>query len=222
MNLIKTKDLVKIYNKGKENELKILRGVSLEIKQGEFTVILGQSGSGKSTLLHMLGCLDTPTSGKVYFEGKDISKLSSDQLAKIRRKKIGFVFQQFNLIRPLTTLENVEMPMRIAGKSKSESKKRATELLKMVGLGNRLNHLPTQLSGGEMQRVSMARALANEPKLILADEPTGNLDSKTSKEIIQMMKDLNIKGYTFVIVTHDQSIAKVAKRKVKIKDGKII
>lgn len=220
--LIETKDLVKIYNKGKENELKVLHGVNIAIKEREFITIIGQSGSGKSTLLHMLGCLDTPTSGKVFFEGKDISKLSSDELAKIRREKIGFVFQQFNLIRPLTTLENVEMPMRIAGKSKSESEKRAIELLKMVGLGNRLHHMPTQLSGGEMQRVSIARSLANNPKLILADEPTGNLDSKTSKEIIKTMKDLNVKGYTFVIVTHDQSIAKISKRKIEIKDGRII
>ena len=222
MNLIETKNLVKVYNKGKENELEVLHGINLKIKEGEFTTITGPSGSGKSTLLHILGCLDTPTSGKVFFEGKDISKLSSEQLAKIRREKIGFVFQQFNLIPALTCLENVEIALRIAGKSKSQSRQRAAELLQMVGLGKRLNHSPSQLSGGEMQRVAIARALANKPKLILADEPTGNLDSKSGQEIIKIMKDLNVKGYTFVIITHDKSIAKVAKRNINIKDGRII
>ncbi len=222
MNLIETKNLVKTYNKGKENELEVLHGINLKIKEGEFTTITGPSGSGKSTLLHILGCLDTPTSGKVFFEEKDISELSREQLAQIRREKIGFVFQQFNLIPALTCLENVEIALRIGGKSKSQSKQRATKLLQMVGLGHRLNHRPSQLSGGEIQRIAIARALANDPKLILADEPTGNLDTKIGQEIIKIMKDLNVKGYTFVIITHDKSIAKVAERKINIKDGKII
>jgi putative ABC transport system ATP-binding protein len=219
--IIETKDIKKVYNQGKRNELVVLKDVDLKIKKGEMVAIYGPSGSGKSTLLHIIGCLDRPTSGKVYIEGKDVSGLSDDELAVIRGQKIGFVFQQFNLISSLTALENVEIPMRICNINKKKSEKKAKELLTSVGLGERLNHLPGQLSGGEMQRVSLARALANGPDILLADEPTGNLDSKTGEEIINLMKDLNKKGYTFVIITHDPLIAKYADRKLNIMDGKI-
>ena len=221
-NFIETKDVKKIYNRGKPNELIVLRDIDLKIKKGELITVFGPSGSGKSTLLHIIGCLDRPTSGNVYIEGKNVSKLSDDELALIRRNKIGFVFQQFNLISALTALENVELPMRISGMNKGKCKKKAEELLNSVGLGERLNHFPRQLSGGEMQRVAIARALANEPDVILADEPTGNLDSKTGKEIVDLMIKLNKKGYTFIVVTHDISIAKYATRKINIKDGKIL
>jgi len=220
-NLIETKNVKKIYNQGKPNELIVLKDIDLKIKKGEMITIFGPSGSGKSTILHIIGCLDRPTSGKVYIEGKDVSRLSDDELALIRRERIGFVFQQFNLISALTALENVELPMRVFGINKEKSRKKAIELLKSVELGERLNHFPRQLSGGEMQRVAIARALANEPDVILADEPTGNLDSKTGKEIVNLMIKLNKDGYTFVIVTHDVSIAKHASRKINIKDGKI-
>ena len=218
---MEVKDVKKIYNQGKPNELIVLKDIDLKIKKGEMVAVFGPSGSGKSTLLHIIGCLDRPTSGKVYVEGKDVSGLSEDELALIRREKIGFVFQQFNLISALTALENVELPMRVFGINKEKSRKKAIELLKSVELGERLNHFPRQLSGGEMQRVAIARALANEPDVILADEPTGNLDSKTGKEIVNLMIKLNKDGYTFVIVTHDVTIAKHATRKINIKDGKI-
>jgi len=221
-NIIEVKDIQKIYNPGMHNELRVLKDVDLKIKKGEMIALLGPSGSGKSTLLHIIGCLDRPTKGKVFIEGEDVYRLLDDELALIRRRKVGFVFQQFNLIGVFTALENVEMPMRIAGFSKEEAEKRARELLEMVKLGERLNHFPRQLSGGELQRVSIARALANEPLIVLADEPTGNLDTKTGKEIIDLMIGLNKKGYTFLIVTHDSLIAKSAKRIIKIKDGRIL
>lgn len=220
-NFIEVKDIKKIYNQGQPNELVVLKDVDLKIKKGEMVALLGVSGSGKSTLLHIIGCIDRPTKGKVLIEGQDVYKLSDDELALIRREKIGFVFQQFNLINVFTALENVEMPMRIAGLSKENAKKRAIKILNSVKLGGRLNHFPRQLSGGEMQRVAIARALANEPLIILADEPTGNLDSKTGEEIINLMNELNDKGYTFIIVTHDKLIAKSAKRIIRIKDGEI-
>jgi len=219
--IIEVKDVKKVYNQGKPNELVVLKDIDMEVNRGEMVGVYGPSGSGKSTLLHIIGCLDRPTSGKVYIEGKDVSGLTDDELALIRGQKIGFVFQQFNLISSLTALENVEMPMRICNVKKRESVKRAKKILASVGLGERLNHLPSQLSGGEMQRVSLARALANEPDIILADEPTGNLDSKTGEEIIDLMEQLNKKGFTFVIITHDPLIAKCASRKLNIKDGKI-
>jgi len=219
--IIEVKDVRKVYNQGKPNELVVLKDIDMKVNRGEIIGVYGPSGSGKSTLLHIIGCLDRPTSGKVYIEGKDVSGLTDDELALIRGQKIGFVFQQFNLISSLTALENVEMPMRICNVKKSDAAKRAKKLLGSVGLEERLNHLPSQLSGGEMQRVSLARALANEPDIILADEPTGNLDSKTGKEIIDLMEELNRKGFTFVIITHDPLIAKCASRKLNIKDGKI-
>ena len=219
--IIEVKDVKKVYNQGKPNELVVLKDIDMKVNRGEMIGVFGPSGSGKSTLLHIIGCLDRPTSGKVYIEGKDVSGLTDDELALIRGQKIGFVFQQFNLISSLTALENVEMPMRICNVEKREAVKRAKKLLSSVGLGERINHLPSQLSGGEMQRVSLARALANGPDIILADEPTGNLDSKTGKEIIDLMEELNKKGFTFVIITHDPLIAKCASRKLNIKDGKI-
>ena len=220
-NFIEVKDIKKVYNQGKLNELIVLKDVDLKIKKGEMIALLGPSGSGKSTLLHIIGCLDRPTSGKVYIEGQDVYKLSDDELALIRRKKVGFVFQQFNLINVFTALENVEMPMRIANINKVKAKKKAIKILESVKLGERLNHFPRQLSGGEMQRVAIARSLANDPLIILADEPTGNLDTKTGEEIINLMNKLNDKGYTFIIITHDRLIAKSAKRIIRIKDGKI-
>jgi len=219
--LIELRNVEKIYNEGKENEVRALRGVSLKVHEKDFIAIIGPSGSGKSTLLHMLGCLDKPTKGKVLIDGKDVSKMNDEDLARIRREKIGFIFQTFNLIPTLTALENVELPMKLNGKKASEARERAKELLKIVGLEKRLDHLPSQLSGGEQQRVAIARALANEPEIILADEPTGNLDSKTGFEIVKLMKKLNREGYTFVIVTHDLRIADFANKKIRIKDGKL-
>ena len=219
--LIELRNVEKIYNEGKENEVRALRGVSLKVHEKDFIAIIGPSGSGKSTLLHMLGCLDKPTKGKVLIDGKDVSKMNDEDLARIRREKIGFIFQTFNLIPTLTALENVELPMKLNGKKASEARERARELLKIVGLEKRLDHLPSQLSGGEQQRVAIARALANEPEIILADEPTGNLDSKTGFEIVKLMKKLNREGYTFVIVTHDLRIADFANKKIRIRDGKL-
>lgn len=221
-NVIELKDIEKVYNVGKPNELKVLDNIDLKIKKGEMIGLFGPSGSGKSTLLHIMGCLDRPTKGKLYIDGEDVSKLSDDKLALIRREKMGFIFQQFNLINVFTALENVEMPMRIANINKDKSQKKAEELLKLVNLGERMDHFPSELSGGEMQRVAIARALANEPSVILADEPTGNLDSKNGKEIIEIMCKLHKKGYTFVIVTHDSHVAVCAERKISLKDGKIV
>jgi len=219
--IIKVENVTKVYNQGKPNELAVLKDIDLEIKKGEIVALYGPSGSGKSTLLHIIGLLDRATSGKVFIEGKEVSKLSDDELAFIRSEKVGFVFQQFNLINPLTALENVEIPMRICNVKRNDARKRAIKLLNSVDLGKRLNHFPRQLSGGEMQRVALARALANEPDIILADEPTGNLDTKTGEEIVNLMVKLNKEGYTFVIVTHDTAIAKHASRILNIKDGKI-
>jgi putative ABC transport system ATP-binding protein len=221
-NVIELKNIEKVYNIGMPNELKVLDNIDLKIEKGEMIVIFGPSGSGKSTLLHIIGCLDRPTNGKLYIDGEDISKFSDDKLALIRRKKMGFIFQQFNLINSFTALENVELPMKIANVNKKESKKRAEELLKSVNLEKRMDHFPNQLSGGEMQRVAIARALVNDPSVILADEPTGNLDSKNGKEIVQIMRKLHKKGYTFVIVTHDPKVAICAERKISLKDGKIV
>ncbi len=215
--IIECKNIWKIY---KEGRVQALCGVSLKIRKGETLAILGPSGSGKSTLMHILGCLDRPSKGKVLIKGRDVSKLSDDELAKIRAKTIGFVFQFFYLVPYLTALENVMLPMIFVGEKNTEKCK---ELLKIVGLEKRANHLPMQLSGGERQRVAIARALANNPEIILADEPTGNLDSKTGEEIIKLLLDLNKKhGKTVVVVTHDSQLAKRMKRIIHIKDGKII
>jgi putative ABC transport system ATP-binding protein len=205
-----------------EVKVQALKKIDLEINKNEFVAIMGPSGSGKSTLLHMIGCLDRPSYGKVFLNGTDISKLNDSELARLRGKEIGFIFQTFNLYPTLTALENVELPMMIIEKNKKERKERALELLKIVGLEERAEHLPSELSGGERQRVAIARALANDPNIILADEPTGNLDSKSGYEIMKIFVNLNQKGKTVVVITHDEIIASHAKKIVKIKDGKII
>ena len=202
-------------------EVQALNGIDLKINKKEFVAIMGPSGSGKSTLLHMIGCLDIPSSGKVLLDGIDVSKLNDSELARIRGKKIGFVFQSFNLYPTLTAKENVELPMMIIEQDKNTRQKRALELLKTIGLEERANHLPSQLSGGERQRVAIARALSNKPSLLLADEPTGNLDSKSGKEIMDIFVRLNEEGMTIVVVTHEQYIASRAENIVRIKDGRI-
>lgn len=220
MALISARDVWKIYGEG-DAATYALRGVSLDIEPGEFMAIVGPSGSGKSTLMHIIGLLDTPTRGNVFVKGRDVSTLSDDERAILRRKTIGFVFQQYNLSPSLNALENVELPMIFAGVPKKERRKRAKELLELVGLGHRLYHYPNQLSGGQQQRVAIARALANDPEVILGDEPTGNLDTKTGEKILKIFKDLKRMGKTIVIVTHDQDIAEEAEKIVKIRDGKI-
>ncbi len=215
--MIVLEDVWKVYKSGVETVA--LRGVSLEIESGEYVAIVGPSGSGKSTLLHIMGLLDTPTRGRVLIEGRDVSRLGESERALIRRDFIGFVFQQFNLVPHLTALENVMLPLLLKGISRRERERRARELLERVGLSERYNHYPSQLSGGQQQRVAIARALANAPPLILADEPTGNLDSKTGKEIMELLEDVS---ETLVVVTHDPAIARRAERVIKIKDGKIV
>jgi len=206
----------------KDVETHALRGVDIKIKKGEYVAILGPSGSGKSTVMHVMGCLDTPTKGKVFVEGMEISKLSEDELAKIRREKIGFIFQAYNLIPGLNAVENVALPMRLDGHGTKESHERAKKLLKRVGLEKRLTHKPSEMSGGEQQRVAIARALVNDPEVILADEPTGNLDSKSGREIFELLEDLHRKtGKTVVIVTHDIHLAERAHRKIKMADGNV-
>ena len=220
--IIECKNVWKVYNEGTAAEVRALQGVNLKILEKDFAAIQGVSGSGKSTLLHCIGCLDIPTRGKVYIEDEDISKMSEDKLALVRRKKIGFVFQSFNVIPSLTALQNVELPMIFSGLDSAKRKKKAKELLEKVGLDKRLKHKPSELSGGEIQRVAIARALANDPILLLADEPTGNLDSKSGREVINIFNTLNSEGRTVVIITHDPSITKYAKRRIKIRDGRII
>ncbi len=219
--LIKLENVWKIYKLG-ETHVEALRGISLKIKQGEFVSIIGPSGSGKSTCMHIMGCLDTPTKGKVWLDNKEVSRLSENEMARIRGRRIGFVFQFFNLIPTLNALENVMLPMLFQGKNERERMKRAKELLERVGLGHRLYHRPNQLSGGEQQRVAIARALANDPDIILADEPTGNLDTRSGEEILKLFKEIHKDGKTVVVVTHDINIAKNAKRIIKIRDGKIV
>lgn len=220
--VIELQKVEKVYNEGKENELKVLKGIDLKIKEGEYASIIGPSGSGKSTLMHIMGCLDRPTRGTVLIDGQDVSKLSDEQLAKIRREKIGFIFQQFYLIPVLNALENVKVPMNLNNYKHIDKDARAKELLTQVGLSHRMYNFPNQLSGGEMQRVAIARALANNPKIILADEPTGNLDTKRGEEIINLLEKLNKEGRTIIIVTHDLSIAKRAERRIMIKDGVLV
>lgn len=219
--LIQLEDIYKIYKLG-DTEVHALDGITLGIEQGEFIAIVGPSGSGKSTLMNILGCLDTPTEGSYLFEGKDMSKLSDDQLAIIRNKHIGFVFQSFNLLPKLDAVENVEVPLTYAGKKGPVRRERAVKMLEMVGLGDRIHHKPKELSGGQQQRVAIARALSTDPPVILADEPTGNLDTKSGTEIMQILKELNKSGKTVILITHDINIAKQAQRNVHIQDGKII
>ena len=219
--MIKICDMYKIYSMG-ENEVRALDGISLDIGQHEFTAIVGQSGSGKSTLMNMIGCLDTPTSGEYYIEGEEVSKLSGDRQASIRNQKIGFIFQQYNLLPKLTVLENVELPLIYMGISHKKRMEMCEEALKQVSMWDRIDHKPSELSGGQQQRVSIARALVTKPAIILADEPTGALDSKTGKEVLQTLKDLHKSGKTIVLITHDNDIAEQAERVVRLADGVIV
>lgn len=220
--IIRLEDVWKTYKMG-EVEVHALRGLSLEIKKGEFVSIMGPSGSGKSTAVNMVGCLDIPTKGRIFLERKDISHLEESDLAQIRGKKIGFIFQQFNLINTLTALENVMLPMTFQGVPRDKRVKKASELLGMVGLGERMDHRPSELSGGQQQRVAIARAMSNDPEVILADEPTGNLDSATGKMVMEFLTQLNKKEKrTIIMVTHDENLAKSAKRIEYLKDGKIV
>ena len=201
--------------------VKVLKGINLTINKGEYVALMGPSGSGKSTLMNLLGCLDTPTSGHYILNGKDVSKMSDDELAEIRNKEIGFVFQTFNLLPRTTALDNVALPMVYAGYKKPEREARATEVLKQVSLADRMDHKPNQLSGGQRQRVAVARALVNRPSIILADEPTGNLDSKTSVEIMALFNDIHANGNTVILVTHEEDIAAYAHRVIRLRDGVI-
>jgi len=218
--IIELKNVSKHYKMG-QSTVKALDGVSTKIEKGDFVVIVGPSGSGKSTLMNMVGALDLATEGEIYLDGRDIEKLVESNLAQIRGKKIGFVFQTFNLIPTLTALGNVALPMIFQGVSKEEREKRANEILKMVHLEHRKDHFPNELSGGERQRVAISRALANNPDVILADEPTGNLDSKTGLEIMDIFQKLNKQGKTIILVTHDLNMTKYASKIIKIRDGKI-
>jgi len=219
--VIKLDTVWKIYQMG-DVKVEALRGLSLEVKKGEFLAVQGPSGSGKSTAVNMIGCLDFPTKGKILLDGQNISELSVSRLAQIRGRKIGFVFQQFNLIPTLTAFENVMLPMIFQGKSEADRRKSAEDLLKKVDLGDRMHHRPQEMSGGQQQRVAVARALANDPEVILADEPTGNLDSKTGKHMMELLKNLNRKDKkTIVMVTHDDKLAKVADRIAHLIDGKV-
>ena len=218
--LVEIKDVCKIYNPG-ENEVRALDHVSLTIDEQEFVAIIGHSGSGKSTLMNMLGCLDVPTSGEYWLHGQDVSALSDDELSDIRNREIGFIFQGFNLIPNLTALENVELPLIYRGVSKSVREELSVEALKKVGLEHRMEHKPSEMSGGQQQRVAIARAIAQAPPVILADEPTGNLDSNSTKEIMDILKGLHREGRTVILITHDNEIAAQAKRVIKIRDGKV-
>jgi len=220
--VIQCEQLWKVY-KTDSMESEVLKDVDLKIGKGEVMAIMGPSGSGKSTLLHILGCLDKPSRGRLLIDGKDVSKMDEEELAKIRREKIGFVFQFFYLIPSLTALENVMLPMAFAGVDTGEQKRRAAELLKIVGLEGRMNYMPSQLSGGERQRVAIARSMANKPVIILADEPTGNLDSKSGSEVMKILMDLNEKfEATIILVTHDKIVASCARRTIHLKDGEIV
>lgn len=218
--LIEIRDVCKIYNPG-ENEVRALDGVNVSIEEGEFVAIIGQSGSGKSTLMNLLGCLDVPTSGTYMLHGRDVSGLSDNELSDIRNHEIGFIFQGFNLIQNLTALENVELPLIYRGVGRGKRLALAREALKKVGLEKRMEHKPAEMSGGQQQRVAIARAIAQAPPVILADEPTGNLDSGSTKEILEIMKGLHREGRTIILITHDNEIAAQAKRIIKIRDGRV-
>jgi putative ABC transport system ATP-binding protein len=220
--ILKLDNVWKIYKMG-EVEVSALKGVSLEINQGDFLAITGSSGSGKSTMMNLVGCLDLPSRGSIFLDGKDISRLMESELAQIRGKKIGFIFQQFNLIPNLTALENVMLPLEFQDIPAADAAKKATRLLEMVGLGERMNHHPSQLSGGQQQRVAIARSLSNDPDVVLADEPTGNLDSRAGSDVISLLEELwENHGKTIIMVTHDLNLAKRARRKIQLKDGEIM
>lgn len=218
--LIHIENMKKIYNPG-ENEVRALDGIDLDIEKGDLVAIVGHSGSGKSTLMNMLGCLDTPTSGKYVLDGQDVASMTDNQLADVRNKEIGFIFQGFNLISNLDAVENVELPLVYRGVSKNERKQLAMEALKSVGLEDRMKHKPNEMSGGQQQRVAVARAVAAKPPIILADEPTGNLDTKSTQEIMEILKELHRSGRTVIIITHDEEIASQAHRVIRIMDGRI-
>lgn len=221
MELIEVKDIYKIYNPG-ENEVRALDGVTLSVSRGDFVAIVGQSGSGKSTLMNMLGLLDIPTSGEYYLDGENTSDMTDDELSEIRNKEIGFIFQGFNLIPSLTAQANVELPLTYRGMPAAERHKLSLSALERVGLGRRLTHLPKQMSGGQQQRVAIARAVAARPPIILADEPTGNLDSRSGAEVMKILHELNDEGRTVILITHDNGIAEEAKRVIRIQDGKVV
>ena len=219
--MIRTENLTKVYRMG-DAEVYALHDVNLDIQEGEFIAIIGPSGSGKSTLLNMIGCLDTPTSGVVFIDGIDTGKLSENGLAEIRREKIGFIFQQFNLVHTLNALENVALPMFFAGVKRETRLKRAEELLANVGLGDRIYHKPSEMSGGQQQRVAIARALSNDPEVVIGDEPTGNVDTETGNTIIDILEALNKEGRTVVVVTHDAEIAARVGRTKRMRDGRVL
>ena len=220
--LIDIKNIYKIYNEGKESEVRALDGVSLQIGKGEFVAIVGQSGSGKSTLMNVLGCLDIPTYGEYYLDGTDVTALSDKELARIRNREIGFIFQGYNLIQELDALENVTLPLIYKGVSVWDREEIAMEALARVAMDDRAHHRPGEMSGGQQQRVAIARAIATDPPIIMADEPTGALDSKTGRHVLDILRDLYRDGTTILLITHDENIAATAKRVVRLSDGKII
>ena len=220
--LIELRNVYKIYGEGLESEVRALDGVSLEMEQGEFVAVVGQSGSGKSTMMNVLGCLDIPTRGDYYLDGVDVRELTDKALSRIRNKQIGFIFQQYNLIQSLTVLENVELPLIYQGIDPIDRRELAMEALERVGLADRAGHKPTQMSGGQQQRVAIARAISTHPPIIMADEPTGALDSRTGLEVLGFLQKLNREGSTVILITHDNGIAATARRVVRLADGKII
>ncbi|HBV68322.1 MAG TPA: macrolide ABC transporter ATP-binding protein [Clostridiales bacterium] len=219
--MIDLKDITKVYDMGSV-KVQVLNGISLHVDEGEFISIIGPSGSGKSTLMNIIGCLDVPTEGEYYLDGKEISTYNEKQLSKIRNQKIGFIFQKFNLLPKLTALENVELPLIYRGMNHKERRQRSIDALEKVGLSDRMNHNPTELSGGQQQRVAIARALAGDPPVLLADEPTGNLDSKSGTDVMNLIRQLSSEGKTIVLITHDNEVAKAAQRIITIKDGLIL
>lgn len=221
MHLIEVRDVYKIYNPG-ENQVNALDGVSITIDEGEFVAIIGQSGSGKSTLMNMLGLLDTPTTGEYYINGHLVDDLTDDEMSVIRNEQIGFIFQGFNLIPSLSALENVELPLVYRGMPKAERRQISIDALERVGLDKRMHHLPAEMSGGQQQRVAVARAIAARPPVILADEPTGNLDTKSTKEVMAILHELKDEGRTVIVITHDNEIAEEAERVIRIRDGKVV
>ena len=220
--LVELRNVYKIYGEGQENEVRALDGVSLSIERGEFVAVVGQSGSGKSTMMNVLGCLDIPTRGEYFLGGVDVRELTDKELSHIRNKQIGFIFQQYNLIQSLTVLENVELPLIYQGIGADDRYDLAMEALGRVGLASRVKHKPTQMSGGQQQRVAIARAIATKPPIIMADEPTGALDSHTGHEVLQFLQQLNREGSTVILITHDNGIAATARRIVRLQDGRIV